>query len=118
MEKCFAYRLNKEADKFECSCLSNQVCDGCKFGCKFYKTKEQWQKELMTQPQKMIDKFTLIIDGKNHGVFDSIVEIDRYLNKFYLDNKTWEDTWYNGDSDGIDVVFYNHNVKFLYDKEA
>ena len=127
MEKCFAYRLNKEG-QYECSALQEN-CDGCKFGCKFYKTVEQRQKELLKDKEKhknVIDNFTLLIDGVKHGEFDSIVEADLYLQKFYDYNKQdiepvfkymQERNQWLSEQD-IDKVMYTHTVRLLYKKEA
>lgn len=120
METCFAWKQNAVGE-LECAAIE-QKCNGCNKECRFYKTPAEYERDNAKQNRHPIKSFGLFIDGRKHGDFGSIKEIDDYLMTFYASNVKWENAkarlyhrWWKADD--WQMVYFNHNIHFAYPKE-
>lgn len=116
MAICFAFKNS------ECSALNEGiVCDGCNTKCKFYKTLEQVIYERQKRNDNRITEFALIIDGRKHGDFETIEDMDNYLKRYWEYNKEEENTkikrYHKEYADDWNSVFFNHNIVFAHRRD-
>lgn len=82
--------------------------------CRFYKTQTQWDNMKNNKNNHSdIKGFYLIFDGINKGYFSSIIEIDKWLTNYFEQNKKDEYMPKNALFDDYNILFTNHNIRFL-----
>lgn len=107
---CFGYIQDVTGEWF-CGALQGVRCDGMNTKCKFYKTPEQYRDRPKTSGNEY--HFTLVIDGRKHGNYESMAEIDQYLTRYYLDHQEDEDARAETFKGEYMAVFENHNIRIL-----
>lgn len=88
--------------------LTPSVCANCKFK----KTFLQRQIEKKNKKHSNIAGFYLYFDGVKKGFFTSIIEIDKWLKKYFDANKDNEYIPANSLFDDYNILFINHNIQF------
>lgn len=93
--------------------LCNDICANCKFK----KTIAQWEDIRRNKHHSDIRGFYLIFDGKNKGFFTSIIDADKWLKTYFDENKQDEYMPSNALFDDYNILFVNHNIRFVLNEE-
>lgn len=106
---CFAYTPRGcMALSYSGEELTPEICAKCKFR----KSILQRQVEKRTKKHSNVNGFYLYFDGINKGFFTSIIEIDKWLEKYFDENNADEYRPANALFDDYNILFINHSIVF------
>lgn len=94
-------------------CQPTEICAKCKFK----KTEIEWANLLKRKRHSDVPGLFLIFDGVNQGFFHSIIDADKWLCDYFENNKENEYIPRTALFKDYNILFTNHNIRFLIKKE-